>query len=293
MRTLIRIRIYVISIFFVACTLTSLSQEDNKEPAIQSPGSESPHSLFAGLMYGSNMVYMGSDVSQNKPYYSGMLIYGYKENLFLSASASHLTLFDKLISFSSFAGSYSHTFSSWFDISAGLTGFIVNGSLTDTLFSNFIYGYVSAGFDWKILYTTISAGGVFSSATSPYLNIKNSRYFETPSFFSGKAYFSFDPYVNIMFGNLTKTTTSDGTTTGVSPPFKPSGRPGQQSSGTVVTTYIGMMEVDFGLPVTFNAGNLALEIEPGYVLPAYKTSSDNLSSPEGFTLLVSLLYRMF
>lgn len=280
-------------IFSLAFSVQGIGQNQNNNAVKDSTGTESVHSFYTGFMYGSNMIYMGSNVSQDKPYYSGMLIYGYKEKLFLSASSSHLTAFNKLISFSTLSGSYSHNFNSWFDISAGLSSFIVNKSLTDTLFSNFIYGYLSAGFDWKILYTTVSAGGIVSASSSPYLNLKNSRYFETPPFFKGKAYISFDPYVNIMFGKLTKTTTSEGTVTGVSMPFKPSGRTGQQSQTTVVTTYLGMIEADFGIPVSLNAGNLVVEIEPGYVLPAYKTSNDNLQSPEGFTLLISLLYRIF
>ncbi len=289
-----RLRFYAISIIFLFTFYsTAFNQEDMKDISVSPPDNSSPHSIYAGMLYGRNMIYMGSNFSQDKPYFSGMLVYGFKENLFFSASATHMAAFEKPISYYSFTGNYSHTFNSWFDISAVLSGFVVNKSLADTLFSNFIYGSFTAGFDWKILYTNISAGGIFSETSSPYFNLKNSRYFETPSFMKGKAYFSFEPYVNIMLGKLTKTTTSEGTVTGVSAPFKPSGRTGQHSSGTIVTTYLGMIEADFGLPVTFNAGRLSLEVEPGYILPAYKISSDDLQSPEGFTLLISLLYRIF
>ena len=84
-----------------------LSQESTvtktqKEINIESAKNGSPHSLFASAGYGNNMIYMGSNVSQDKPFYSG--------------------------------------------------------SLT--------YGYLTLGFDWNILYTSISSGGLFSEANS-------------------------------------------------------------------------------------------------------------------------------
>ncbi|MGB4291585.1 MAG: hypothetical protein WBJ37_01715 [Bacteroidales bacterium] len=284
----------------VLLLLTFYVSAESQEPGIsqqneKSGGNEPIHSFYGGVTYGNNMIYLGTNLSEDKPFYSGTLIYGYKNKVFLSASASHLTAFDPLVSFSSVAATFAHNLNSWFDVSGGVSGFIVNKNLTDTLFSNFVYGNISLGLDWRILYTNISAGGVLSESGSFYLNIKNSRYFETPTFMNGKAYFSLEPYVNLMFGNLTKTTTSEGTTIGVSAPFKPSRQSGQHSSGTsvVTTTYFSVIEADFGLPVTFNAGNFSLEVEPGYMLPAYNTSSSDVQSPEGFTLLVTLFYRIF
>ncbi|MCK7541752.1 MAG: hypothetical protein MZV63_68120 [Marinilabiliales bacterium] len=66
-------------------------------------------------------------------------------------------------------------------------------SLRDTLFSNFTYADATLGFDWRILYSKISVGGLFSDGSQFYLQARNSRYFETPSFAKEKAFFSFDP----------------------------------------------------------------------------------------------------
>jgi hypothetical protein len=63
----------------------------------------------------------------------------------------------------------------------------------------------------KILYTEINYGAFFSKKPPSYLQVKNSRYFETPSFFRKKANISFLPYVNILFGDLITTRIFEGT----------------------------------------------------------------------------------
>jgi hypothetical protein len=262
-----------------------------REPDLTVAGkSEPPHSLYAGVGFGNNMIYMGSNVSQGKPFYSGTLTYGYKNELFFAASASHLTSFDPFLSFSTFSLSYNHDLNSWFDVSLSASRYQVNSSLTDTLFNNFFYGNLSLGLDWKILYTNLSTGGIFSESSGAYFQLKNSRYFKTKSFINEKAFISFDPYVNLMFGTLTSTKTADGTIIGISAPFKKSSSGGQHSSSSV-STFFGLMEADFGIPVGLNAGNLTVEAEPGYVLPAY--SSTDTQGPGGFTLFINVYFRFF
>ncbi|MBN2861518.1 MAG: hypothetical protein JXN62_00050 [Bacteroidales bacterium] len=293
-------KFFILSYFFSLYILlpsTSAAQENisQKSPYIeedQISDDESPHSFFAGAGYGNNMIYMGSNVSQDKPFISGSLTYGYKNEFFASVSTSHLSAFEPFISFSALSLSYYHDVNSWFDISTGLSRYQVNNDLRDTLFNSFFYGYLTLGFDWNILYTTISAGGLFSEFNSAYFSLRNSRYFTTPEFFNGKAFVSFDPYVNLLFGTLTKTITSDGTTIGVSTPFKPGKPSGGSGSGTGTTTnFFSLMEIDLGLPVGFNIGKLTLEAEPGYVFPAYSVYS--IESPKGFVLLFNIFYRIF
>lgn len=257
------------------------------------PEETSPHSLFAGIGYGRNMIYMGSDVSQDKPYYSGSLTYGYKNALYVSVSTSHLTAFDPFLDFSSYSLSYKHDFNSWFDISLGASRYQVNSELTDTLFNSFFYGNLTLGFDWNILYTSLSAGGLFSESSGAYFNLRNSRYIQTTDLLNGEAYFYFDPYVNMLFGTLTKTVTADGTTIGVKMPFKTSkssGGGGGSSSGST-TTFFSLMELDFGLPVGFTIGRFTIEAEPGYVLPAY--SDADILAPKGFTFLLNCYLKIY
>ena len=140
------------------------------------------------------MVYMGSSISQDKPYFYGSLTYGFREQLYVSASSFHLSAFEPFLAFNTFGLTWSKTFNSWFDLSAGISRYQVNSDLTDTLFSSFTYGDLTLGFDWKILYTKLSAGGVFSESSGLYFQVRNSRYFQTPEFINDKAFISFDPY---------------------------------------------------------------------------------------------------
>lgn len=283
------------SIILVISTVNASAQEISAEVpgkynVISSDKNESPHSLYSGIGYSNNMIYMGSNISQDKPVYSGSITYGYKNELFASVSVNHLTAFDPFLAFSIFSLGYSHDFNSWLDISLSVSRYQVNNKLTDTLFNNFFYGNLALGLDWKILYTNLSAGGIFSESSNAYFQLKNSRYFETPKFMNDKAYVSFDPYVNLLFGTLTKTTTAEGTSIGVSPPFRSTKPAGQHSSATT-STFFGLMEVVLGIPVAFSTGRLTIEADPGYVFPAY--SDTRVQSPKGFTLFLNVNYKIF
>lgn len=270
----------VLSIFSLTSLLVTGQESGQKMPY---------HSLYGGAGFTSNMVYMGTAISQNKPVYSGSLTYGYKDELFLSASTFHLSTFDPLLAFHAFSFSYSHPVNSWFDYSIGVSRYQVAQSLTDTLFNSFLYGNLTLGFDWKILYTKVSLGGVLSDEASGYLQVTNSRYFETPDFIDGKAYFSFDPYINILLGSLTRTKTSEGTVIGVSRPFG-SGK-SDKNSTQATTTFFGLMEIDAGIPLAFNLERLTLEAEPGYIIPLY--SETELFNPEGFVFMINCFVKIF
>ncbi|MCU0455938.1 MAG: hypothetical protein MUE74_06515 [Bacteroidales bacterium] len=265
----------------------SLPGQQNKTSASDtSTSAKSRHSLYSMAGTGYNMVYMGTSLSQDKPYYSASLVYGFNSELFLSVSGFHLAAYDPFFSFSTYSLSYSHAFSSWFDISAGISGYQVNKILSDTLFTNFVYGDISLGFDWKILYTKISAGELFSGSNGTYFQLRNSRYFMTSELGRKKAWFSFDPYVNMLFGTLTET--KDGSLV-VSPPFGKGGSGGGSSSET--TSRFSLMELDFGLPVSFNIGKFTLDAEPGYVFPLYSDPSGPDIS--GFVFTLGLIFRIF
>jgi hypothetical protein len=248
------------------------------------------HTLITGIGYANNMIYMGSNLSQDKPMYTGSIIYGFKEKFYVSASASHLSAFDPLVAFSTFSLGYSHDINDWLDVSLDLSRYQVNNRLTDTLFNSFFYGSLSIGADWNILYTNLSVGGIFSEGTNAYFQLRNSRYFETGKILKGRAYFSFDPYVNLLAGTLTKTETADGTVIGVSQPYKSSKTGSGQHSSSSTTDFFSLMEIDSGVTVAFNTERMTFEVEPGYVLPAYQVSDS--SSPKGFTLFLSFYFSL-
>lgn len=259
-----------------------------------------PGSLYAGGGYGSNMIYLGSTMSQDNPYGYATVSYGFHNKLFATVSAVHLAAADPLAAFYIGSLSYSHPFNDWFDISAGLYRYQVDPSLTDTLFGSFNYGDLTLGFDWNILYTKLSAGALFTEESQGFWQIRNSRYFQTPEFFRGKASISFDPYVNLMFGTFTEVASTDDTTFyySVSSPYrkwrnKGNGKP---PGSTVNTTYsyynkFGLLEIDLGLPVDFNTDFMTIGVEPSYVIPLYDDS--NYPGAKGFVFSLSVIFRIF
>ena len=271
-----------------------MSQPDSRTPTIKSDTTnteDSKHSLFTSTGYGSNMIYLGSTISQDRPYGYGAVTYGFNDKLYFTTSAVHLSGTNPFVAFYAGTVSYNHVFNSWFDISAGISRYQVSKSLTDTLFNSFFYGDITFGTDWRILYTKISAGGLLSDGTSTYFQLRNSRYFQTPGFTSKKFYFSFDPYFNLLAGSITKEETATGTTVSLSPPFR---KKGNGKNGTISTKYItafGIMDVDFGLPVAFITGRLTIEAEPSYLIPVYK--DPEYPGLKGFNFLVSVYFRIF
>ena len=200
-------------------------------------------------------------LSHDKPYYSGGLVYGLNGGFFVSAYTVHLNAYDPLLSFSAFSLSYNHTFNSWFDIALSSSRYQVNKTLEDTLFASFLYGDLTLGFDWKLLYTKISAGGILAEDNAVFLQVRNSRYFQTPEFSKAKAYFSFDPFVNLLFGTMIETV--EGTV--IPPPYKG----GRNKYLTTYTTKsgFGLLEIEAGLPVYLEIKRFTIEAEPGYSIP--------------------------
>jgi len=74
------------------------------------------HALYTGAGYGSNMIYLGSTMSQDQPYGYGNLTYGFKNKLYASVSAVNLSRFDPVAAFYIGGLSYNHVFNSWLDL---------------------------------------------------------------------------------------------------------------------------------------------------------------------------------
>jgi len=288
------ISVEILSVSLLLISRNILSQTDTKI-AVNRPDTSfsegSRHSLFAGLGYGSNLIYLGSTISQDQQFGYSALTYGYKDELYATASAVHLTNRSPFLAFYTGSISYNHVFNSWFDISASISRYQVTPSLADSLFNSFFYSDITLGFDWKLIYTKVSGGVLCSDENSGYLQIRNSRYFETPEFTKKKVNISFDPYFSILFGPLKEIETTEGSIVKLSPPYRKGGKYGQTSPVTIISTTFSLMEMDFGVPVSFNAAKFAVEVEPGYTLPLY----DDPEYPglKGFVLLISGYLRIF
>jgi hypothetical protein len=258
---------------------------------VKSLSEGSKHALYAGLGYGSNMVYLGSTISGDNPYGYAAVSYGYNNELFASVTAVHLSNFSPFMAFYAGTINYNHVFNSWFDISASFSRYQVANSITDTLFSSFYYGDLVFGLDWKLLYSKISVGGLFSEESRAYFQLRNSRYFQTPEFTKNNVFFSFDPYINLLFGSLTTAETTTGTVITSSSPFRRHGSEGQSSTSTKYSTIFGLMEADFGIPVSFNADRFTIEAEPGYIFPVYE--DPDYPGLKGFVFSLSCYFKIF
>lgn len=296
--------------------------------------------LYAGAGYGSNMVYLGSTISQNQPYLYGAVSWSLYEKFYLSGGAFYLPgISPSSPSFYTASLTFNQDIFKWLDMSAGIYRYMVKPELTDTLFGSFSYADVKLGADWKILYTEVTCGGFVMKEPPTYLQIRNSRYFETPLFFRKKATVSFQPYVNVLFGTLGTLQTFEGTevitttqtynipvtvttTTGSgagpgSGQGQGPGQPGGQGSasgsapGTTTTTTtttetvttevpvltteysetFSLLELEFGLPVSFNLDFMSLEAESSYILPMYNDPA--YPSPKGFILSLTAIFKIF
>jgi hypothetical protein len=297
MKRILKYNCFIIfALLFLLFPAGSVSQTDGlstltKSDSLKSGSSGTNHSLITGAGYGSNLIYLGSTISQNQPYGYVSLTYGLKNKLFASVSAIHLKNLNPFLAFYTGSVNYSHAFNSWFDISAGIYRYQVVPSLTDTLFSSFTYADIAFGIDWKLIYTRLSGGGVFSDDNMAYFQIKNSRYFQIPSLFKGKADISFDPYLNLLFGTIIEAETSPGKTITITAPFR---RWRLEGIGTTITTStrkFGIMEIDFGLPVAFNTDRFTIEAEASYIIPVYQ--DQDYPGTRGFIFLLSGYFRFF
>jgi hypothetical protein len=294
-----------IFIFIVLVHVFSLNLLSQKYSLISRPDTDTPdtsaeiekHALYGGTGYGSNMIYLGSTMSQDQPYGYASLSYGFKGEFFATVSSVHLSGIEPYRAFDIGSLSYSHVFNSWFDISAGIYGYKVAGSLKDTLFGDFLYGDITLGLDWKLIYSKFSAGTLLSDDNLAYFQLRNSRYFSTPEFFRKKVYISFDPYVNLLMGTLLKSELITETSLSVTPVYRRRGMtsgPDTTSTSYTYTDYskvFRLMEVDIGLPVAINTNFMTLEAEASYIFPVHDDPS--YPAPKGFVFLLSCYLKIF
>jgi len=295
------------SILMLIIPLNLYSQTDTlslqKTDTLKAVSEGSRHALYTGVGYGSNMIYMGSTISRNQPFGYTALSYGFNNEFYAAVSAIHLSDSDPLVAFYTGSLNYSHAFNSWFDISAGVYRYLVHPSLADTLVPDFTYGDLTLGIDWRLIYSKISVGTLLSDESQTYLQIRNSRYFQTPEFSRKKYFISFDPYINLLMGPRYKVESNTKTYLASSPTSQNPGSNTQNkvnktsTDGSTIPSYsnytsdFGLKEIDFGLPVTFNSDRIIIEAETNYVLPLYNDSY--FPGPKGFVLLISCFFRIF
>lgn len=318
--TILLIIILLPLLYLKGFSQTDTTSADQNNSSSKSGQTISDHSMFTGIGYGSSSIYEGSAITQNQTFGYTTLMYGFKNEFY--ASASVFCLFDSnpLAYIYSYSLNYSHSFKKRFDISTTIARFQFPKEDTDTILNNITYGDLAVGIDWRLFLTNISLSGLYTDKThntNLYFQVKNSRYFQTPDFFKGKAFVSFNPYINLMAGPRIKTEIS--TVISEINTLTPSTIADSQSSSengntlsegslyssslpsTTTTTSVfsttsyskkfGMLEVNLGLPVALNFKSFSLQAEAGYTLPVY--SDIYLPRPRGFFFMFSGLIRIF
>lgn len=242
----------------------------------------SKHALYAGVGFGSNMLFSGVSLSGNQPYLSTDLLYSYNKNWMVSAIFYNLPGVDPALAFYDLSIAYRKTFNSHLDAGITLSRYSTASSLQDQYFGNFTYLSVSAGLDWRILYTKAVFSTMLEQDGASYLQIKNSHYFSTPDFFKGKAFFSFDPSVNMVFGDRYQT---DEITTQVG-----GGNNQTPVNSTLYKSSFGLLDMEFSIPVALNIGRATFEMEPLYYLPIHK--DPDFPANKGMFFFLNLYFKI-
>ena len=132
---------------------------------------------------------------------------------------------------------------------------------------------------------------MLSETNGGYIQVRNSRYFQTGRFFKQKAFLSFDPNFSFLFGQLVDIETTTGTPkSGNAPPFGQL-RKNPSNTTTEYSYSFGMIDTEFSLPVTLNFTKFSLEAEALYILPVY--SNPEYTSPEGFSFNITAFIKIF
>lgn len=251
--------------------------------------SKKKHRFFVGSGFGSDMLYSGYSLSKNQPYYSADLLYSFNSKWTLSAAAINLNGKIPAVAFYDFSAGYRHIFSNIFDAGASLSAYFTSQKLQEQYFGNFAYLSVSGGVDWYLVYTRAIYSTILDSKGGHYFQLKNSHYFTTRDFMNKKAYISFNPTVNFVFGDRYKLHTyTTGGNSGTHPGNIPVNQP---QSETVYKSTFGLMDLEFSVPVAFNYGTATLEVEPLYFKPIHK--DPDFPSKNRFLLYANLYFRIF
>lgn len=244
-------------------------------------GTGNNFNVFLGINYGSNYLYYGRTITENKPYYSADIMLLHKSGFWAAAAAYHLFNEVPYVNFYDLSLGWQNNFNTWLDGGITFTRFNFPKAGTDGTNLGFTFWTVQAGFDWQFLYTSINSSVLTGDEVNFYLIMKNSRYFQTKKFANNKMYFSFDPSFTFVAGTQEyyKVTVLR----------RPIGRwPGR----IIVEESRNFELLDFQLtfPATFNWGNISIEPAITYYRPI--SISYNDFAKEGFYFYFSLFFNI-
>jgi hypothetical protein len=238
------------------------------------------HQFFAGTGFGSNLIYYGTSVSGNQPYFSGELIYSWKGGIWAGAGFFHLPGEQPFISFLDLSAGYTHVFNKVFDAGASISQYHGSQTLENTLYSDYTFISGSLGIDWLVLYTSFIPGWLLAEENSFYLLVKNSHYFRTANLGSKPAFFSFNPGISFMFGTYAYMRQIRRPGAGNGPGFGNPINPIQPE----VREDFRLLDLQFSVPVTINANRLSIELEPAYFINFIEDQNNDSGGHFFFTI---------
>jgi len=251
------------------------------------------HQLFAGTGYGSNLIYYGTSISENQPYFSGELIYAWEGGLWAGAGFFHLPGEQPFVSFVDLSAGYSYVFNKVFDAGLAISQYHSSQSFDTTLLQNFTFLSANLGVDLKFLFTKITPGWLIANESNFYLLWDNSYFLKTPELGPKGSYFSFNPAVSFMFGSYAYLSYFYYRYGGGGVGGGGQG-PGQGGPGMPLIEEredFRLLDMQFSIPVAFYSGRISLEAEPAYFINFIEDENGNTSKRFFFTL--GVYYKIF
>ncbi len=233
-------------------------------------------SAFIRCNFGTNYFYYGRTFSGNKPFYSTDLTLMHKSGLLGAVSLYHLYNEKPYINYYDLTVGWQDELTEWFDMGFFYTRFVFPQINTDGSAVGFNFWTFQAGFDWKVLYTSLNGSVLSGDQADFYLTIKNSHYIQTKKISKTDLYFSFDPSFTFVAGSRDyyKVTIIRR-------------RPGRWPGGIVIEEErsFQILDFEFNLPVALNWRKLTLEPSVMYYYPINLSYND--LSKEGFHFYLS------
>lgn len=271
---------------FLLGTLTGFSQSEPRPDSLDSKTKD--HQFFTGAGYGSDLIYYGTSVSGNQPFFSAEMLYAWDKGIWASAGLFHLTEKDPFFSFVDLSAGYSYVFNKVFDAGLSLSQYHGGESIDTTFFSDYTFLGANLGIDWLILYTTIMPGWMLAEENSFYLLVDNTHFFKTPALGKKGSYFTFNPGVSLLFGNYAWLRHFRGQGNGGQGPGY--GGNNEGFSTPLVEEDFRLLDMQLSLPVEYFFGRLSVEFEPAYFINFISNQNGDKEGRFFFTL--GLYYKI-
>ena len=224
-------------------------------------------SFAAALSYGSNSTYFGRSQAVAFPYAAATLTYTAKSGLYGSVEFYNLLNTPTALDETDLTVGWGHDLGQTTDLDLSYSRFFfpANSELVKSSVNNALD--IGLGQDWGAFYSRLSATYLFGNAAGKgdgFLILENSRSFETKHGFGQHDYFAVEPVVSIAAG------TQSFAETALTKRNKGRGNLPVARS----TRRFGLVDYEFGVPVSYNVGQLALSAGWRYVVPVNLPADD-------------------